>query len=47
MKKRLQNRYFPVKLAKFLRASIFANICERLLLWDNIEKTIYLFLSQN
>ena len=29
--KRLQNRRFPVKLAKFLRTSTFKNICERLL----------------
>ena len=47
IKKRLQHRYFPVKLAKFLRTSIFANICKKLLLQDNIEKTIHLFLSQN
>ena len=30
---RLQHRCFPVKLAKFLRASIFKNICGRLLLY--------------
>ena len=45
--KRLQHKYFLVKLAKFLRTSIFKNICERLLLQDITEKTIHLFLSQN
>ena len=32
LEKRLQHRCFPVKFAKFLRATIFKNICERLLL---------------
>ena len=34
IKKRLQHRCFLVKLAKFLRTSIFKNTCERLLLQD-------------
>ena len=38
IKKRLQHRCFLVKLAKFLRTSIFKNICERLLLQDITEK---------
>ena len=32
IKKRLQNRCFPVKFAKFLRTSFLRDICERLLL---------------
>ena len=32
IKKRLQQRYFSVKIAKFLKAPIFKKICERLLL---------------
>ena len=32
IKKSLQHRRFPVKFAKFLRALILKNICERLLL---------------
>ena len=32
IKARPQNRYFPVKLVKFLRTSILKNMCERLLL---------------
>ena len=28
IKKRLQHRYFAIKIAKFLRISIFKNICE-------------------
>ena len=32
IKKRLQHRYFPVNIAKFLRTSTLKNICERLLL---------------
>ena len=32
IKKRLQQRCFPVKFAEFLRTTIFKNICERLLL---------------
>ena len=32
IKKRLQHRYFPVNIAKFLRTRILRNICERLLL---------------
>ena len=47
IKKRFQNRCFLVKLPKFLRTSIFKNICERLLLQGITEKTIHLFLSQN
>ena len=31
-KKRIQHRCFPVNIAKFLRAPILKNICERLLL---------------
>ena len=31
-KKRLQDGCFPVNTAKFLRAPIFKNICERLLM---------------
>ena len=47
IKKRLQHRCFLVKLAKFLRTSIFQKICERLLLQDITQKkTIHLFLSQ-
>ena len=34
IKKRLQNRCFPVKFAKFLRTPILKNICEWLLLYD-------------
>ena len=30
--KRLQHRYFPVNIAKFLRTSVLKNICEQLLL---------------
>ena len=33
IKKRLQHRHFYVKIAKFPRAPILKNICERLLLW--------------
>ena len=33
IKKRLQHRYFPVIIAKFLRIPILKNICERLLLF--------------
>ena len=33
IKNRLQHRYFPVNIAKFLRTSILENICERLLLY--------------
>ena len=32
IKRRLQHRFFPVIIAKFLRALILKNICERLLL---------------
>ena len=32
LKKRLQNRCFPINIAKFLRTSIFKNICKLLLL---------------
>ena len=38
IKKRLQHRCFLVKLAKFLRTSIFKKICERLHLQDITEK---------
>ena len=34
IKKRLQRRCFPEKLALFLRPPILKNICERLLLTD-------------
>ena len=49
IKKRLQHRCFPVKLAKFLRKSILKNICERLLLKIITlrKKTIHRFLSHN
>ena len=33
IKKRLQHRYFPAIIAKFLRIPILKNICERLLLF--------------
>ena len=33
LKKRLQHKCFTVKFAKFLRALILKNICERLLLF--------------
>ena len=33
IKKRLQQRCFPAKFAKFLRTPILRNICERLLLF--------------
>ena len=32
IKKRLQQRRFPVHIAKFLRTPVLKNICERLLL---------------
>ena len=32
IKKKLQHRYFTVNIAKFLRAPVPKNICERLLL---------------
>ena len=32
LKKRLQHRYFPMKVAKFLRTPILKNICQWLLL---------------
>ena len=38
IKKRLQHRYFPVIIAKFLRIPILKNICERLLLF--IQKSV-------
>ena len=34
IKKRLQDRCFPEKSAKFLRILILKNICEKLLLFD-------------
>ena len=39
--KRLQHRCFLVKLKKFLRTSIFKNICEQLLLQDITEETVF------
>ena len=44
LKTRLQHRCFLVKLAEFLRTSIFKNICERLFLQDITEKD-YLSIS--
>ena len=38
IKNRPQHRCFLLKLTKFLRTSIFKNICERLLLQDITEK---------
>ena len=32
IKKKIQIRYFPVNIAKFLRVTIMKNMCERLLL---------------
>ena len=37
IKKRLQDRCFPVKFAKFLRTPISKNICEGLLLKCNFN----------
>ena len=41
---KLQHRYFPVNIARFLRASILYNICERLFerfpTWTNITSHI-------
>ena len=34
IKKRLQHRFFPVNITKFLRTPILKNMCERLLLFD-------------
>ena len=43
IKKRLQHRCFPVKLAKFLRTSILKNICERLLLKiSTLQKKLFI-----
>ena len=42
LKKRLQDRCFPVNIAKFLRAPILKNICEQLLL---MLTNIYLNLT--
>ena len=39
IKMRLQHRCFPVNIAKFLRAPILKNICERLLLNDKNSLT--------
>ena len=41
--RRLQHRCFLVKLAKFLRTSIFKNTCERLLLQDTTEKKQFFY----
>ena len=43
LKKRLQHRCFPVKVAKFLRIPILKNICERLLV--NIVKRYHYLYS--
>ena len=40
IKKRLETRYFPMNIVKFLRASILKNICERLLLWLTYYVTV-------
>ena len=43
IKKRLQHRCFPVKIAKFLRTSILKNICDRLLLKiSSLQKKLYI-----
>ena len=36
IKKRLQNKCFPVNIAKFLRTTILKNICE----WWLLDKTV-------
>ena len=42
LKKRLQDRCFPVNIAKFLKTSIFKNICKRLLQgWNQMENILY------
>ena len=43
IKKRLQNRCFPVNIANFLRTTILKNICERLLLYltDISEQLVF------
>ena len=38
IEKRLQRRCFPVNIAKYLRATILKNICERLLLEGAFNK---------
>ena len=38
IKKRLQHSYFAVNIAKFLRASILKNICERLFLHNKFRR---------
>ena len=44
IKKRLQNRCFPVILAKFLRTFILKNICERLLLRSStLRKKLFIY----
>ena len=40
IKKKLQRKCFPVKFAKFLRASILKNICEGLLLYYHEKSDI-------
>ena len=43
LKKRIQHRCFPVKLAKFLWISILKNICERLLLKiSKLQKKLFI-----
>ena len=44
IKKRLQQRCFPVKLAKFLRTPILKNICERPLLFLFSSKIVREFV---
>ena len=44
IKKRLQQRCFPVKLAKFLRTTILKNICERPLLFLFSSKIVREFV---
>ena len=39
IKKRLQHSCFPVNIAKFLRTPILKYICERLLLYFEIQTT--------
>ena len=39
-KKRLQRRGFPVNIVKFLRETIFKNICEQLLLFVSFSSLI-------
>ena len=41
IKKRLQHRCFPVQFAKFLRASVLKNICELLLLEQDLRTLLW------